>query len=537
MIPVEDIVASAVEAIADTVHDITSGGPGSGRHCEVCNVNTKKNLCPKCNEAVERYGRHRGISNADAIEDMRNQYKRHGESFLRRYATSFQGDLAETLRQSLKAGEATYPDDHKAAMQVPKGGSSCASCKYVSEDKKECSNEYYIKWNDGSKKLPLPADEFCSDWWEPKKELEAATESSPAGDYSGTLWHGIKISGFTGPEEEGLRAMISRVPPELLVYVKQIKSANELNAVHGKYEPETSTIFFNPKNFINRTRLGKGEGWIYHIEITVVHEVFHSIYENFSQEEKKAWQDLSGWIIGWKPGQSLPYVEKRPGWPKATSKWTHKAGIKFTRHYAERNPNEDFADCGAFVLLGKGYQMEPSKKEFIEKYIKDHVHNYPQVSIQSHKPVSMYGGGLGSGRHPYGRKPKDENKIERAKASYVPMTKEKYNISTLSEGLVAKAIGGTQLADHEPFDVMKKGVGIEVKTLFPGMKNTKITMHKSSLARKMKEARQKKLRTYTVVVDMRQKKLDVLVRAGLGSFNLHMMKSVNTFAGLTKYIK
>ena len=65
---------------------------------------------------------------------------------------------------------------------------------------------------------------------------------------------------------------------------------------------------------------------------------------------------------GWKPGQSLAYQEKRPGWGDAVSEWTHKAGIKFTRHYAERNPSEDFADCFAFVLLGKGFQMESAKK-------------------------------------------------------------------------------------------------------------------------------------------------------------------------------
>jgi hypothetical protein len=60
----------------------------------------------------------------------------------------------------------SYPKTHQAAMCVPKGGSSCASCRFVSEDKKECSNEYYIKWNNGSKVLPLPADEYCSDWFE-----------------------------------------------------------------------------------------------------------------------------------------------------------------------------------------------------------------------------------------------------------------------------------------------------------------------------------------------------------------------------------
>src|SRR6266436_1413795 len=66
----------------------------------------------------------------------------------------------------------TYPSDHEAGMRVPKGGSSCASCKYL-EGKDKCNNKYFIKWN-GSKNLPLPAEEFCSDWYEPAdKSLNA----------------------------------------------------------------------------------------------------------------------------------------------------------------------------------------------------------------------------------------------------------------------------------------------------------------------------------------------------------------------------
>lgn len=72
-----------------------------------------------------------------------------------------------------------YPTDHKAAMRVPKGGSSCESCRFVSEDKRHCSNEHYIKWNNGSKDLPLPADEYCSDWYEPR-DVEAVGTSEGA---------------------------------------------------------------------------------------------------------------------------------------------------------------------------------------------------------------------------------------------------------------------------------------------------------------------------------------------------------------------
>ena len=66
-------------------------------------------------------------------------------------------------------GEFQLPEEHKAGMIVPKGGSSCANCKFLSEDKKNCGNKYWIKWNGGDTKLPAPADEYCSDWFQPKK--------------------------------------------------------------------------------------------------------------------------------------------------------------------------------------------------------------------------------------------------------------------------------------------------------------------------------------------------------------------------------
>lgn len=60
----------------------------------------------------------------------------------------------------------TYPANHKPAMRVPEGGSSCVSCKFLDDDGASCSNSYFVAWN-GSGKLPAPANEFCSDWYEP----------------------------------------------------------------------------------------------------------------------------------------------------------------------------------------------------------------------------------------------------------------------------------------------------------------------------------------------------------------------------------
>jgi hypothetical protein len=61
----------------------------------------------------------------------------------------------------------SYPANHQPGMRVPKGGSSCSSCKYLSENGKECTSEFFIKWH-GTDKLPAPANEYCSDWYEPR---------------------------------------------------------------------------------------------------------------------------------------------------------------------------------------------------------------------------------------------------------------------------------------------------------------------------------------------------------------------------------
>jgi hypothetical protein len=59
-----------------------------------------------------------------------------------------------------------YPTDHKVGMRVPKGGSSCAKCKYV--DGQDCTQKDFIKWN-GSEVIPDPTNEYCCDFFEAEK--------------------------------------------------------------------------------------------------------------------------------------------------------------------------------------------------------------------------------------------------------------------------------------------------------------------------------------------------------------------------------
>jgi len=73
-----------------------------------------------------------------------------------------------------------YPPDHKPAMVVPKGGSSCAKCVFLREDKKHCYNAYFIRWrtiNEAKEPslIPGPIDGYCSDWFRPRRHSENST--------------------------------------------------------------------------------------------------------------------------------------------------------------------------------------------------------------------------------------------------------------------------------------------------------------------------------------------------------------------------
>lgn len=94
----------------------------------------------------------------------------------------------EELLQASAEKKADYPEDHKAAMRVPKGGSSCRTCEYLADNKTDCRNKYFQEWN-GSPVIPAPIDEYCSDWYEPKKDLQAARKLEGR-----TTFRGLNIS-------------------------------------------------------------------------------------------------------------------------------------------------------------------------------------------------------------------------------------------------------------------------------------------------------------------------------------------------------
>jgi hypothetical protein len=80
-------------------------------------------------------------------------------------------NLVRVVRRHVQAqevGKFELPPDHLFAMEVPEGGSSCAKCKFGSEDGKHCGNQYFQDWRKSLKaedpsELPLPADRYCCD--------------------------------------------------------------------------------------------------------------------------------------------------------------------------------------------------------------------------------------------------------------------------------------------------------------------------------------------------------------------------------------
>lgn len=69
----------------------------------------------------------------------------------------------------MKHGKFILPKDHIPFLRVAKGGSSCASCKFLTEDKRHCGNKLFVQWY-GKSLLPKDIHNWCSDYYEPNPE-------------------------------------------------------------------------------------------------------------------------------------------------------------------------------------------------------------------------------------------------------------------------------------------------------------------------------------------------------------------------------
>lgn len=81
--------------------------------------------------------------------------------------------VSERLSEEPIETPSYHDPHHKLGMEVPKGGSSCASCRYVSEDGMKCGNPGFQAWQtdegvEAPERLPAPADSYCCDNWTPK---------------------------------------------------------------------------------------------------------------------------------------------------------------------------------------------------------------------------------------------------------------------------------------------------------------------------------------------------------------------------------
>lgn len=73
-------------------------------------------------------------------------------------------------------GLVVLPDDHVGGMVVPRGGSSCLTCKALSEDGQHCESPNFQAWRASlgaqyPSLIPAPVDSYCSDWYMPRAEV------------------------------------------------------------------------------------------------------------------------------------------------------------------------------------------------------------------------------------------------------------------------------------------------------------------------------------------------------------------------------
>ena len=124
-----------------------------------------------------------------------------------------------------------------------------------------------------------------------------------------------------------------------------------------------------------------------------------------------------------------------------------------------------------------------------------------------------------------------------AKMSFKPSTALKQAIADRSEEELSKSLAIPRTKDNSPFDLVGKGVGVEIKTLMDN-KNSKVTMHPESRMRKIAAARKEGLRMYTVVVDRRTEgQVSYYFASGIGSFRISSMKAVGSVQALKRLIK
>lgn len=194
-------------------------------------------------------------------------------------------------------------------------------------------------------------------------------------------------------------------------------------------------------------------------------------------------------------------------------KWWEKK----VSEYASTNTTEAFAECfSAYTSPLYG----TAKNRFLPKEIEDYfakIFGKTQVGkvestvekIVSKEDLAMV-----------------SKKVELAKQSHLPATREVQQVALKNQTLLAEKIKGVETADNAPFDIIHGKNYIELKTIVRAS-NDKITMHGSSLTRKNNFLEGiKGAKAFTVVIDERTN--TVYFSPGLGSFRLKNMEIIGT---------
>lgn len=272
---------------------------------------------------------------------------------------------------------------------------------------------------------------------------------------------------------------------------KVITRQNQM--VDGYYRIEGKTINLGGKG----KRLGDtfriGEySTVNSIGTLTRHEYGHHIWETaLVAAERREWESL--WIL------------QRKKW------WENKVSF-----YAGTNFKEAFSDSfTAWTSRVYGVGNKRNLPKELEAYF-DKIFGKAQVGKVSKSIVGVVKEDLAM----------VSARVERAKSSHLPATKEVQKIAAENQELVALKTGGRNMPDNHEFDVIRGREHIEVKTIVRA-KNNKITMHPESLDRKARYLENiKDAKTHTLVIDERTGL--VYYKSGLGSFNLTAMEVIGT---------
>jgi hypothetical protein len=123
--------------------------------------------------------------------------------------------------------------------------------------------------------------------------------------------------------------------------------------------------------------------------------------------------------------------------------------------------------------------------------------------------------------------PKDMDRVMRSRNNYKAGDRIKQRFAEGEQARVAKILKMENTPDNDPFDLLGKRIGVEVKTLVDA-NNDKITVQAHARGLKLAFARKHKLKKiFTLAIDTRSGGRIYYIREGVGAFRLRNMQRVS----------